>query len=240
MSTTPPTFENYPPAPDAAVGAFGGGDPVEAPRVQPQQVVFTPPSTPPPPPPGPDRRSVLRWIGAGAVALVALPVIASVRNGGDSGIPADGESQAADPVGNETDLNGYTVSWPDGWTLNGTTETQVVLVQGEATMIFRAYAAGDDTTAMEEAQRLLNRHTAGLGKRRTGATNKGSGSIETANIEASGVRGDGVQMEVTVHVAIESDGRNSLAVIALLPAGTSADRRAEVTRMRREFLGQLD
>ncbi len=239
MSTTPPTFENYPPAPDAAVGAFGGGDPVEAPRTQPQQVVFTPPSAPPPPPPGPDRRSVLRWIGAGAAALLAIPVIASVQSSGESQSPANGESEPAEPVDNETDLNGYTVSWPDGWTLDGTTETQVQLVQGEATMIFRAYAAGDDTTAMEEAQRLLNRHTAGLGKRRTGATNKGSGSIETASIEGSGVRGDGVRMDVIVHVAIESEGRNSLAVIALLPAGTSAGRRAEVVRMRREFLGQL-
>lgn len=246
MSTPPPTFENYPPSADAGAGSGDGADPIEPPRAQPRPVVFAPPSGPPPPP-GPDRRSVLRWIGGGAAALIAIPVIASMQNRGQAGFPGGWDPDAPDPddesedlPDNQADVGDYTVSWPDGWTVDGTTGVQVVLVQGDATVIFRAYTAGDDATASEEAQRLLNRHTAGLGKRRTGATTKGSGSVETASIEASGVRGDGVRVETTVHVAIDTgDDRDALAVIALVPAGTPAARRQEIAQMRREFLKQL-
>ena len=177
----------------------------------------------------------------GAAALFAVPVIATARNGGESG-SSDGSFEPADPdddPSNQADIGDYTVTWPDGWTVDGTTDTQVVLVQGDSTVIFRAYTAGDDATATEEAQRLLNRHTAGLGKRKTGAAKKRSGPVETATIEGSGVRGDGVRIDATVDVAVESEERSALAVIALLPFDLSAARRKEVERMRRDFLDQL-
>lgn len=109
-------------------------------------------------------------------------------------------------------------------------------------LIFRAYTAGDDVTAAEEAGRLLNRHSAGLGKRRIGNATSRLGSVEKASAEAvRGARRSSVEVTVSVHVAIdtENDG-NALAVIALLPSGVSAGRRKRVTQMRREFLEQLD
>ncbi len=177
----------------------------------------------------------------GAAALFAVPLIATARNEGGSG-PGDGSFEPPDPdddLSNQADIGDYTVTWPDGWTVDGTTDTQVVLVEGDSTVIFRAYTAGDDATATEEAQRLLNRHTAGLGKRKTGAAKKRSGPVETATIEGSGVRGDGVRIDATVDVAVESEERAALAVIALLPSDISAARRKEVDRMRRDFLDQL-
>lgn len=186
-------------------------------------------------------------VGGGTAVLASIAVAAILQDRAQSGVPEDGESQPADPgdewpagPDNEEELGDYTVGWPDGWTVDGRTDTQLTLVQGEATVIFRAYTAGDDVTATEEAQRLLNRHTAGLGKRRTGATSKGSGPVETASIEASGVRGDGVRVDTTVHVAIDSyDDRGALAVIALVPSGTPAARRDEISGMRDDFLDQL-
>lgn len=238
MSTPPPTYENYPPAWDAGVRSAGGEGsehPLPPPVVLPSA---------PPPPPGHDRRGVLTLIGGAVAALVAIPMIASSQIRGPIADPEGWESAEAsdpedDPDGraeNETDVGDYLVWWPDGWSVDGRTDTQVVLVRGDATVIFRAYTAGDDATATEEAQRLLSRHTAGLGKRRTGAVEKGS---ERASIEASGTRGDGSRVDTTVHVVIDGDDRDALAVIALMPSGTPAAHRKEIARMRRDFLKQL-
>lgn len=239
VSTPPPTFENYPPAWDADVRSTEGAGPAGTSAVAPRPAVPGPPS---PPPPGQDRRSVLLMIGGGALALVAVSVVARNMTDAPNGDPGGAASEEPEPPEpeNATELGDYTVSWPDGWTVDGATELQVVLVQGEVTVVFRAYSAGGDATAAEEAQRLLNRHTAGLGKRRTGATSTRSGLVETASIEASGVRGDGVRVDTTVHVVIEpEDQRDALAVIAQVPSGTPAARRQEIDRMRRDFLEQL-
>ncbi len=244
MSTPPPTFENYPPARDAGPRSGDHGGASERPE-QPLTPVFAPPGGPPPPAPGPNRRGVLTMIGGGVAVLIAMPVIASIRNRNPPGFPEGWESGAApapdedepeDLPDNQEELGDYTVTWPDGWSVDGRTEIQLALARGGVTVIFRAYTVGDDVTATEEAQRLLNRHTAGLGKRRTNATDTGS---ERASIEASGTRGDGVRVDTTVHVVIDGDERNALAVIALVPAGTVAARRDEITRMRRDFLDQL-
>lgn len=245
MSTPPPTYENYPPAGDAGWRSTDGASPE-----QPRAPLAAP--TPPPTPPGPGRRTVVRLIGGGAAALVAVAIIANNQNrsarpdptgwatGAPAEAPADEDDEDGEVPDDEIDLGGYTVSRPAGWTVDDSTDVQAVLVKGGATAIFRAYTAGDDVTATEEARRLLDRHTAGLGKRRTGTPGRGSGSPESASIEASGTRGDGVRVDTEVHVAIGSDeDREALAVIALLPSGTSKKTRTEVTRMRREFLDQL-
>lgn len=242
MSTPPPTYENYPPARDAGARATDGAGPE-----QPHPPLVAPPP-PPAPPPGPGRRTVVRLIGGSVAALVGVAII---RNNLDpsggrdpagwstGGAPAEEEDDEDTPE-NELGVGDYTVSWPDGWSVDDSTDVQAVLVKGGATAIFRAYAPGDDVTAGEEARRLLNRHTAGLGKRRTGTPSTASGSSESASIEASGTRGDGVRVDVHVWVAIGSDpDRDALAVIALLPSGTSTKVRTEITRMRRTFLDQL-
>lgn len=57
----------------------------------------------------------------------------------------------------------------------------------------------------------------------------------------SGTRGDDVRVDVSVHVAIDTeDDRDALAVVAVVPSRTPGARRNEITRMRRDFLGQLD
>ncbi len=243
MSTPPPTYENYPPSGQDRVRSVDdtASSQWSAPTVA--------PLGPPPPPPGPDRRGLLYLVGGGLAGIGVLAFAASNRNGGITGAPSDWSSSGPGPdddddsgdgAGNETDVGGYTVSWPDGWEVDTRSDTQLVLTGGQATVIFRTYTAGDDATAAEEAGRLLNRHSAGLGKRRIGNTTSSSGSVEKASAEASGVLGDGVRVTVSAQVAIdaENDG-DALAVIALLPSGISASRRKQVTRMRRDFLDQL-
>lgn len=241
MSAPPPTYENYPPSGEDRVRS---GDDAASASWSPQTVV---PLGPPPPPPGPDRRGLLYLIGGG-LAGVAVLAFAASGQGVISAQPSDWSSSVAEPddddsgdgTDNETELDGYTVSWPHGWAVDTESDTQLVLTGGRATIIFRAYTAGDDATAAEEAGRLLNRYSEGLGKRRVGDTASSSGSVEKASVEASGVRGDGVRMGVAVHVAIDADNDNeALAVISLLPSTTSTARRKEVVRMRREFLDQL-
>ncbi len=243
MSTPPPTYENYPPSGQDRVRS---ADDAASSQWSAQTVA---PLGPPPQRPGPDRRGLLYLVGGGLAGVAVLAFAASNRNGGITSAPSDWSSSvpgseddddSGDGAGNETDVGGYTVSWPDGWQVDTTSDTQVVLTAGRATVIFRAYTAGDDATAAEEAGRLLNRHSAGLGKRRIGNTTSSSGSVEKASAEASGVLGDGVRVTVSAHVAIdaENDG-GALAVIALLPSGISASRRKQVTTMRREFLDQL-
>ena len=243
MSTPPPTYENYPPSGEDRVRSV---DDAASSQWSAQTVA---PLGPPPPAPGPDRRGLLYLVG-GSVAGVAVLAFAASNRGGVTGAPTDWTTSAPGPdddddsgngADNEAHVGDYTVSWPDGWELDTGSDTQLVLTGGSATLIFRAYTAGDDVTAAEEAGRLLNRHSAGLGKRRIGDATSSSGSVEKSSAEASGVRGDGVRVTVSVHVAIdtENDG-NALAVIALLPSGVSAGRRKQVTQMRREFLEQLD
>lgn len=182
---------------------------------------------------------MLGLIGGGVAAFAALVVVARSENSSSTGDAETEEFTDEEVSDNEAELGDYTVSWPDGWTVDARSDSQLVLVGAGAAVVFRAYAAGDDVTATEEAQRLLNRHTAGLGKRRTGTASTTSGSVESATIEASGTRGDDVRIEATVQVRIEPDDRTALAVIALLPSDTSTARRKEISRMRGDFLDQL-
>lgn len=235
MSTPSPTYENYPPGRDTAAGAGS-----EEPPVRPPGLAVPPP--PPPPASGPNRRAVLGSVGAGVAVLAALAILVPNR-GSSSGEPE--ASEAADYTegvsDREAEVGGYTASWPEGWKVDSQAENQLVVVYGDAAVTFRAYIAGDDVTAAEEVQRLLNRHTTGLGKLRTGATTSGTGDPETASGEMSGTRGDDVRVDVSVHVAIDTeDDRDALAVVAVVPSRTPGARRNEITRMRRDFLGQLD
>lgn len=238
MSTPPPTYENYPPTwgdnaqsgdGSATQPQFGGG-------------LATPP--PPPPPSGSDRRGVLRLAGTVAAGLVGLTVMANVTRSSSSSPPAGdpgdaGGYEGGDPD-DEAEVGDYTVTWPGGWTKDVSTDTQLVLTQSGATVIFRSYTAGDDATVEGEAKRLLKRHASGIGKQKTTSTSTPDkdADVEIAGIEVTGVRSDGDKMDASAYVALNEDGE-ALAVIALLPAKASEKLRRQLRSMRREFLDQL-
>ncbi|MFT4218485.1 MAG: hypothetical protein QM619_15055 [Micropruina sp.] len=233
--STPPTYENYPPPTSSTGQSFDVDD-------RPARTAL--PAVPPPlpPAPGPSRRGLLRLFGGGVAAVAALAIISSNQGPSTVGEPGTWPSEVAtsddkDYQDNEEELGNYTVTWPDGWTVDDRTDVQLALVRGEATVIFRAYET-DDETAEEEAKRLLASHTAGLGKRQNGRTTIGSGSVDTASTRLSGVRGDKVRIDATVHVAIDIGG-DALAVIALLPSDISAGRAKQVSTMRTDFLEQV-
>lgn len=229
MSTPPPTYENYPPAWDAGVGTAGGGS---GPQSASPGGLVSPPSRPT------ARRVVLKLIGAAAAVGVGTMAVSYVGAAAmfDSEDFVDGRERP----GNEAEVGGSTVTWPDGWTEDVRTETQLVLTQSGATVIFRSYGAGDDATAADEAERLLKRHASSIGKQKTTSTSTPDedADIETAGIEVTGVRGDGDRMDGSAYVALDVDGE-ALAVIALLPAKASEKLRREIKSMRRDFLDQL-
>ena len=243
MSSTPsPTFENYPGSTSQPAEPGEWRDP--APRSTSRLVPGRAPSGPPPGGPSdPSRRRVLAVIGGSVAGLAVLGILSSQHRESGPTWPVDSASTSAeepDDSENATDVQGHTVSWPDGWTIGDLGDNQLVLVGGGATMIFRVFTAGDDATAVEEAQRLLTRHTASLRKRSVVRTTKGGrGSVETGTAAASGTR-DGRTIDAEARVAIDRDeDGEALAVIVLQPSGTSSKRQDQISRMRRRFLDQI-
>lgn len=240
-SAPPPTFENYPGSTSAA--GWLEPSPAEPARLVPGRA----PSGPPPPgSSGPSRRRLLTVVGGSVAGLALLSFLTSQQPESVVTWPADGTSASAEdpeaPDGSEnaTDIQGHTVAWTHDWTIDDLGDSQLILVGGGATVIFRVFTVGDDATAVEESQRLLTRHTANFRKSSAVRTVKGGkGSIETGTATVSGTK-DGRTMEGEARVAIDrgEDGE-SLAVIVLQRSGTSEDRREQIARMRRLFLNQI-
>ncbi|MFT4293865.1 MAG: hypothetical protein QM582_00440 [Micropruina sp.] len=255
MSNPPPRYENYP---EQGEDELGRGPVFGEPPTNPAPLMNF--GAPPPAPrsSGPGRRQFFGVLGGGVALVAVLGVVASSR-GGMSGngwptgsdptdwVPGadDDSTDGGDPDSNDADLGGHTVSWPDGWTVDDQSDNQLVLVGGGATVVFRAYTPGDDVTAVEEAQRLLNRHVSSLRKRGALETSRGrKDSVETGAATVSGTR-DGKQVDAEARVVIDrSDeddtaGGGALAVIVLQPSGISEKRRKQIVAMRKDFLDQL-
>lgn len=239
MSGTPPTFENYPGATSAS-DDWGDPGPAGPAHLMPGRAPVGPP---PPVRSGGTRRQLLGVIGGSVAGLAVLAFLAGRGTEAGSASPTDSSWATAEPPEDSTnsdDVQGHPVSWTDDWTVDDLDDNQLVLVGGGATVIFQVFTADGESTAEQEARRLLARHAANLGKRGAVRTAKGgNGLIETGTATVSGTR-DGRTMDAEVRVAIDhGETGEALAVIVVQRSGTSNERRDQISRMRRRFLDQV-
>lgn len=244
-SSHPPTFENYPePPPEHATP-----EPADQLRVEPTG--WTPlVSAPPPPKPSPwpslSRRNVMQVTGVGVAGIVGLSLLANQRGSGSEwpgGEPSQFGTDGGDPDdtdgGRSVNVGDYTVDFPKGWTITDQTDDTALLSNGATTMLFRAYQAGDDATAVDEASRLLKKYAADLRRPGTVQTREESTTdLEVAAATRSGTIG-AEPGQAEAWVAISREAEEALAMITLVPDAAPSKVKREVVTTRNLFLDQL-
>ena len=238
-SSHPPTFENYPQPPPQYPSPDLEQRPAEATDWTP--VTSTP--TPPPQWPSPSRRNVLQVLGLGAAGMIGLAVFAAQRsatNEWPEGVPTDFGSGGGDPDGSDqggtVDVGDYTVDFPEGWTITAQTDNTALISTGATTMLFRAYQAGDDATAVGEAARLLKKYATELRRPGTVVTKDQSTTEVDVGVATQSGTIDGKPGEAEAWVSISREAEEALAVITVVPDAASSKVKREVISMRRQFL----
>lgn len=239
-SSHPPTFENYPePPPEHATP-----DPTEQhPAAASDWTPITSAPIAPPQWPAVSRRNVLQVAGFGVAGVIGVSLFAAQRNGSNAwpeGMPSEFDPGGGEPddtdQGGSVDVGDYTIDFPEGWTITAETDTTALITNGATTMLFRAYQAGDDATAVGEAARLLKKYATEL--RRPGAVTTKDQSTAEVDVGVATRSGtiDAKPGDAEAWVSISREAEDALAVITLVPDAASSKVKREVISMRKQFL----
>ncbi|QLQ15308.1 MAG: hypothetical protein HZY73_05915 [Micropruina sp.] len=183
-------------------------------------------------------------LGIGALILIA----GQVWRPGES-VPTTWPSATGSAVADEEappeevtfgDAEEFTVSVPNGWQVEDSSGTSVLISRDGTSLFARSYLAGEDAVASDEARRMATRYASGVkrtGKASTTAED-GPGGLARGSYHSAGTV-DGRQVQVYADVLIRPEDTQAVAVVTILRGDADADVAQQLAAMRDEVLGQL-